>query len=61
MAAGGGENPIQVGISLVPATTEMLFAMGAGDKLAANYPDCKHEFPPEVRDVVYRWLDRWLQ
>src|SRR3954466_3461408 len=23
--------------------------LGAGDRLAAVYPDCKHEFPPEVR------------
>jgi hypothetical protein len=30
-------------------------------KLAANYPDCKHDFPPEVRKVAYEWLDRWLK
>jgi dienelactone hydrolase len=35
--------------------------LGAGDKLAANYPDCKHDFPPEVRKVAYDWLDRWLK
>jgi dienelactone hydrolase len=35
--------------------------LGAKDKLAANYPDCKHEFPPEVRKVAYEWLDRWLK
>jgi fermentation-respiration switch protein FrsA (DUF1100 family) len=35
--------------------------LGAKEKLAANYPDCKHEFPPAVRDVAYRWLDRWLE
>jgi hypothetical protein len=29
--------------------------------LAANYPDCKHEFPPAVRKVAYHWLDRWLK
>src|SRR5216683_176694 len=33
----------------------------AKDKLAANYPDCKHDFPPEVREVAYGWLDRWLK
>jgi dienelactone hydrolase len=32
----------------------------AKEKLDANYPDCKHEFPAAVRDVAYRWLDRWL-
>ncbi len=35
--------------------------LGAKDKLAANYPDCAHEFPPEVRKVAYAWLDRWLK
>jgi acetyl esterase/lipase len=33
----------------------------AREKLAANYPDCKHEFPPEVRKVAYEFLDRWLK
>jgi dienelactone hydrolase len=35
--------------------------LGAKDKLSANYPDCKHEFPPAVRKVAYDWLDRWLK
>ena len=35
--------------------------LGAEEKLAANYPDCGHDFPPEVRAVAYSWLDRWLR
>lgn len=35
--------------------------LGAADRLAANYPDCDHNFPPEVRAVAYAWLDRWLK
>jgi dienelactone hydrolase len=35
--------------------------LGAKDKLAANYPDCGHDFPPEARKVAYDWLDRWLK
>lgn len=35
--------------------------LGAKDRLAANYPDCAHDFPPEVREVAYAWLDRWLK
>ncbi len=35
--------------------------LGAKDKLAANYPDCAHDFPPEARRVAYEWLDRWLK
>jgi dienelactone hydrolase len=35
--------------------------LGAGDKLSANHPDCKHDFPPDARKVAYDWLDRWLK
>jgi dienelactone hydrolase len=35
--------------------------LGAADKLAANYPDCGHDFPDEARKVAYAWLDRWLK
>jgi acetyl esterase/lipase len=35
--------------------------LGAKEKLAANYPDCAHDFPPEVREVAYAWMDRWLK
>jgi dienelactone hydrolase len=35
--------------------------LGAKDKLAANYPDCGHDLPPEARKVAYEWLDRWLK
>jgi fermentation-respiration switch protein FrsA (DUF1100 family) len=35
--------------------------LGARDRLAANYPDCDHNFPDEVRRTAYDWLDRWLK
>jgi hypothetical protein len=35
--------------------------LGVKEKLAANYPECKHEFPEDVRKVAYDWLDRWLK
>jgi dipeptidyl aminopeptidase/acylaminoacyl peptidase len=35
--------------------------LGVKEKLAANYPDCKHEFPEDMRKVAYDWLDRWLK
>lgn len=35
--------------------------LGAGDRLAANYPDCDHNFPDEVRAVAYEWLERHLR
>jgi acetyl esterase/lipase len=35
--------------------------LGASDRLAANYPNCGHDFPQDVRQVAYEWLDRWLK
>jgi pimeloyl-ACP methyl ester carboxylesterase len=34
--------------------------LGAKEKLQANYPDCGHDFPADVRKVAYDFLDRWL-
>jgi len=35
--------------------------LGREDHLQANYPDCAHDFPPQVRDVAYRFIDRHLK
>jgi dipeptidyl aminopeptidase/acylaminoacyl peptidase len=35
--------------------------LGAADRLAAQYPDCGHDFPPEIRQAAYDWLDRFLK
>jgi dienelactone hydrolase len=29
--------------------------------LQAAYPDCEHDFPPDVRDAAYRFLDQHLR
>ena len=29
--------------------------------LQANYPNCAHDFPPEVREVAYSFLDQYLK
>lgn len=34
---------------------------GVADRLEANYPNCAHDFPEEVRKVAYEFLDRHLQ
>ena len=34
---------------------------GAAANLQANYPDCAHAFPPEVRKVAYEFLDEQLK
>lgn len=31
-----------------------------GGNLRANYPDCQHNFPPEAREVAYRFFDKHL-
>lgn len=30
----------------------------ASDRLTATYPDCGHDFPPEVRQAAYTFVDR---
>jgi len=31
------------------------------ENLAANYPDCAHDFPEDVRKVAYEFLDKHLK
>jgi acetyl esterase/lipase len=45
----------------VAAATPVFELLGAKEKLRANYPDCRHDFPPEVRKVAYEFLDRWMK
>jgi len=45
----------------IAAATPVYELLDARDKLAANYPDRGHDFPPEARKVAYDWLDRWLK
>lgn len=34
---------------------------GAADRLQVRYPDSGHDFPPEVREEAYRFVDRVLK
>lgn len=34
---------------------------GEADNLQANYPDCAHDFPEDVRKVAYDFFDKHLQ
>jgi dienelactone hydrolase len=45
---------------VIAAARPVYELLGAGEKIAARYPDCRHDFPPEERRFAYRWLDRWL-
>ena len=44
----------------ITAASPVYELFGATDRLAALYPDCGHDFPPEVRKSAYEWIDRWL-
>ena len=44
------------------AASRPLYALfDAADRLAAECPDCGHDFPPAAREAAYRWLERWLK
>ena len=45
----------------IAAAAPVYELLGAKEKLAASYPDCKHAFPADSRKVAYLWLDRWLK
>ena len=57
-ARGSGPVPARRIVSLVPALTEMLFAIGAGPQVVAvsSYDD----FPPEVKSLAARSPSRTL-
>lgn len=29
--------------------------------IRAEHPDCEHDFPPEMREAAYAWIDRALR
>ena len=45
----------------VLAATPVYRLFKAEDRLAAQHPDCGHDFPPEVRQAAYKFLERWLK
>jgi pimeloyl-ACP methyl ester carboxylesterase len=50
------------GVKDVIANARPIYALyNAEDNLQANYPDCEHDFPPEVREVAYSFIDRHLK
>jgi pimeloyl-ACP methyl ester carboxylesterase len=46
---------------VIAAARPVYELLDAKDKLQANYPDCKHDFPEESRKVAYEFLDLWLK
>lgn len=49
------------GVRDVIAAARPIYALyGKSENLAANYPDCEHDFPPEARKVAYEFFDKHL-
>jgi dienelactone hydrolase len=44
-----------------PKAREVFALLGAADRLQIRYPDCAHDFPPEIRRDAYSFMDGILQ
>ena len=50
------------GVRQTIAEVEQVYALvGAPENLHVEYPDCKHDFPPEMRAKAYDFLERALR
>ena len=45
----------------VEAAKPVYVLFGASDRLVITQPDCEHDFPPEVRETAYRFVDQALK
>ncbi len=46
------------GVRKAEATARVVYQLlGAADRLQVRYPDCQHDFPPDIRQEAYRFLD----
>jgi dienelactone hydrolase len=55
------DNFAAAGVKKASARAADVFKMlGAAENLVVRYPDCGHDFPPEVRQEAYRFMDRIL-
>ena len=43
-----------------PGIRRIYRLLGADDRFVVRQPDCDHDFPPEVREEAYAFLDRVL-
>jgi dienelactone hydrolase len=44
----------------IAKATEIYELLGARDRLQVRYPDCAHDFPPEIRREAYQFVDKVL-
>jgi dienelactone hydrolase len=49
-------------VDRVIAAARPVYALhGAPERLEVAHPDCAHDFPPDMREKAYRWLERFLR
>lgn len=54
-------NFTHVGVRKAEAKAREVYTLlGAADQLQVRYPDCAHDFPPEIRREAYAFIDRAL-
>jgi hypothetical protein len=46
---------------IVKAASQVYRLYGVPQNLRVEHPNCAHDFPPEVRDKAYRFLDDCLR
>ncbi|MES2692011.1 MAG: alpha/beta hydrolase, partial [Verrucomicrobiota bacterium] len=45
----------------VVAAAKPVYALyGVSERIAIEHPDCQHDFPTEMRERAYGWLERWV-
>ena len=45
----------------IAAAQPVFDLLGAKDQLVVEYPDAAHDFPDDVRERVYQWLEKQLK
>ena len=46
---------------VVNAASAVYRLYGVPQNLPVEHPDCEHDFPPDVREAAYRFLDQHLR
>jgi pimeloyl-ACP methyl ester carboxylesterase len=45
----------------IPRAAAVYELLGVPENIEVRYPDCEHDFPPEMRQEAYRFIDRVLE
>jgi hypothetical protein len=46
---------------VIAAARPVFQLYGVPDRIAVEHPDDAHDFPPEMRQKAYAWLERFLK